>query len=176
LAHPIEDELAGLGDIFSILTYDDLNDQPDIISIMEIAFSAELIKLAIKKKSKEGKGLLTLTPKQYRMLWGVADSSDREVVFNWWNQSELKFAQERSYIFGGTRIISKVAIPLVNECKNRFPVIIHVVPFKDNDGNLMHPHLVFTVPLSLEQAKEKLQIFLDERDTPPLTEQNLRTI
>ncbi|MBD2292300.1 hypothetical protein H6G06_02075 [Anabaena sphaerica FACHB-251] len=176
LAHPIEDEVAGLGDIFSILTYDDLNDQPDIRLIMETAFSAELIKLARKKKSKEGKGLLTLTPKQYRMLWGIADPSDGKLVFNWWNQSELKVAQERSLVFGGTRILGKVAIPLVNECRNRFPVIIHVVPFKNTDGNLIHPHLIFTVPFSIDEAKGDLQIFVEEREIPPLTEQELRKI
>ena len=167
VAHPVEDEVKGLGDMFVLLTSDDLNDQSAIISIMKTAFSTACVNLA-KQRFQNGRGLLTLTPRSYRRQWGLADESDGEIVFNWWNKSELKVAQERSYIFGGTRIIAEVAIPLVTKCIDRFPVIIHVVPFQDTDGNLMHPHLVFTVPFSLEQSKEVVNVIMCERETKPL--------
>ncbi len=142
----------------------------DFRSAIATAFDSSLIKLAKRRRNEEGKGLLTLTPKRYRQECGLSDNSDGEIVFNWWTLPELKVAQERSYIFGGTRILARLTEPLIMYSQERFPVIYHAVPYTSGNDQVNYVHLMFTVPFSSSEAAEILSINIIERETTPLTE------
>ena len=169
VANAIIDEIKGVGDFYTLLGYKDLTGNfSSFKPVIEIAFNPANIYLAKRRQLEEGRGMLTLTPKGYRQQWGLADESDGEIVFNWWTLPELKVAQQRSYIFGGTRIIAKLAEPLIIHSKNRFPVICHAVPFSDGDSQQSYAHLMFTVSLDPERSTEHRQVNLLERETIPL--------
>ncbi|MEH1998121.1 MAG: hypothetical protein V7L00_04985 [Nostoc sp.] len=170
VANAITDPVKGIGDMFRLLTYNDLNDEFSNFRVaIGAAFESSLVNLARRRRLEEGKGLLTLTPKSYRQKWKLADKSDGDMVFNWWTLSELKVAQERSYIFGGTGIIARLAEPLIRHTKDRFPVICHAVPFTEAEEETNYAHLVFTVPLDAEESTEHRKIYILERETTPLT-------
>ncbi|MEH2461255.1 hypothetical protein [Nostoc sp.] len=170
VANVITDAAEGIGDMYRLLTYNDLNDEFSNFRVaIGAAFESSLVNLAKRKRLEEGKGLLTLTPKSYRQQWKLADRSDGDIVFNWWTLSELKVAQERSYIFGGTRIIAKLAEPLIMHSKDRFPVICHAVPFTEADQEINYAHLVFTVPLDTDESIEHYNLYILQRETTPLT-------
>ena len=169
VANAIVDEIKGVGDFYTLLGYNDLTGNfSSFKPVIDIAFNPANIYLAKRRQLEEGRGMLTLTPKGYRQQWGLADESDGEIVFNWWTLPELKVAQQRSYIFGGTRIIAKLAEPLIIHSKNRFPVICHAVPFSDGDSQQSYAHLMFTVSLDPERSTEHRQVNLLERETIPL--------
>lgn len=169
VANAIVDEVKGVGDFYTLLGYNDLTGNfSSFKPVIDIAFNPANIYLAKRRQLEEGRGMLTLTPKEYRQQWGLADESDGEIVFNWWTLPELKVAQQRSYIFGGTRIIAKLAEPLIIHSKNRFPVICHAVPFTNGDSQQSYAHLMFTVSLDPERSTEHRQVYLKERETIPL--------
>jgi len=171
VANVITNEIKGLGDAFTFIKYNELTDElSDFRSAIATAFDSSLIRLAKRRRIEEGKGLLTLTPKRYRQEWGLSDSSDGEIVFNWWTLAELKVAQERSYIFGGTRILARLTESLIMHSQERFPVIYHAVPCTSGNDQVNYMHLMFTVPLSSNEAAEFLSINILERETTPLTE------
>lgn len=170
VANVITDAAKGIGDMFTLLTYDDLNGKFSNFKVpIGTAFESSLVNLARRRRLEEGKGLLTLTPKSYRQKWQISDRSDGEIVFNWWTLHELKVAQERSYIFGGTRIIARLAEPLILHTKDRFPVICHAVPFTEADGETNYAHLMFTVPLDSNESTQHYNLYILERETTPLT-------
>lgn len=169
VANAIVDEVKGVGDFYTLLGYNDLTGNLSSFKpVIDLAFNPAHIYLASRRQLEEGRGMLTLTPKGYREQWGLADESDGEIVFNWWTLPELKVAQPRSYIFGGTRIISKVAEPLIIHAKNRFPVICHAVPAMNGDSEQSYAHLVFTVSLDPEQSAQHRKVYLLERETIPI--------
>ncbi|BAY80234.1 hypothetical protein NIES25_67220 (plasmid) [Nostoc linckia NIES-25] len=171
VANVITNEIKGIGDAFTFIKYNDLtNESSDFRSVIATAFDSSLIKLAKRRRIEEGKGLLTLTPKRYRQEWGLSDNSDGEIVFNWWTLPELKVAQERSYIFGGTRILARLTEPLIMHSQDRFPVICHAVPRTSGSDKVNYMHLMFTVPLSSSEAAKIRSINIIERETTPLTE------
>ncbi|MHC5596161.1 MAG: hypothetical protein ACYTXC_09430 [Nostoc sp.] len=170
VANVITDATKGIGDMYTLLTYNDLNDEfSNFRVVIGTAFESSLVNLARRRRLEEGKGLLTLTPKSYRQKWQLADRSDGEIVFNWWTLPELKVAQERRYIFGGTRIIARLAEPLIVHTKDRFPVICHAAPFTEADGETNYAHLVFTVPLDSDESTQHYNLYILERETTPLT-------
>lgn len=82
----------------------------------------------------------------------------------------MKVAQERSYIFGVTRILARLTEPLIMYSQERFPVIYHAVPCTSGNDQVNYVHLMFTVSLSSSEAAEILSINIIERETTPLTE------
>ncbi|AFY72709.1 hypothetical protein Syn7502_00554 [Synechococcus sp. PCC 7502] len=157
---------------FSIcLTYDELISKFEYLkAVTDIVFHPSQIYLARRRQLEHGKGLLTLTPKSYRQACGLADESDGEIIFNWWTLPELKKSQPRSYIFGGSRIISELSKPLINYSDDRFPVICHAVPFKADDQEISYAHLLFTVSFDPSQVVKQREICLLERETQTLIE------
>lgn len=171
VANVIKDDSAGVGDIFTLLTYDDLvGGLTDLKAVVDIASNPSTIYLARRRQLENGEGLLTLTPRGYRQRWGLADESDGEIIFNWWTLAELKITQERSYIFGGTRILARLSEPLVHYSNNRFPVICHAVPFITEDQETGFAHLMFTVSCNPEQAVEQRKVHFLEQETKLLTD------
>jgi hypothetical protein len=171
LVNIITDDNKGIGDAFTFIKYNDLaKESSDFRSAIATAFDSSLIRLAKRRRNEEGKGILTLTPKHYRQEWGLSDSSDGEIVFNWWSLPELKVAQERSYIFGGTRILARLTEPLIMYSQERFPIIYHTVPYTSGNDQVNYVHLMFTVSLNSSKAQEILSINIIERETTPLTE------
>lgn len=171
ITNAIKDDGAGVGDIFTLLTHDDLVGRfTNLKTVVDIASHPSTIYLARRRQLEHGDGLLTLTPREYRQRWGLADASDGEMIFNWWTLSELKIAQERSYIFGGTRILARLSEPLVRYSKKRFPVICHAVPFITEDQETSLAHLMFTVSCNPKQAVEQREVHFLEQETKPLTD------
>jgi hypothetical protein len=77
---------------------------------------------------------------------------------------------KRSYIFGGTRILARLTESLIMHSQERFPVIYHAVPCTSGNDQVNYMHLMFTVPLSSNEAAEFLSVNIIERETTPLTE------
>ena len=151
MANVIADESRGVGDIFRLLSYREIAETlPGFKAFIDMASSPDFIDLAKRRQREEGKGLLTLTPRSYRQQCGLADPTDGPLIFNWWTVPELKIAQGRSYVFGGSRVIARLSEYLIRNSKGRFPVICHAVPFITDRHEKNHSHLL-------------------ERETQPLT-------
>lgn len=170
----IADDDAVVGDIFTLLNYSDLvGGLASFKTVINLASDSSIIYMARRRQLENGAGLLTLTPKKYRLLWGLTDESDSEIIFNWWTLPELKVVQERSYIFGGSRILAHVSKCLINLPNNRFPIICHAVPFTSVSQEMNYAHLIFTVSFDPEKALGYRQVHLLEQETESLTNPSL---
>jgi hypothetical protein len=170
----IVDNSAGVGDIFTLLNHSDLvGGLASFKTVINLASDSSIIYMARRRQLENGAGLLTLTPRKYRLLWGLDDESDGEIIFNWWTLPELEIVQERSYIFGGSRILAHVSKCLINLPSNRFPVICHAVPFTSSSQETNCAHLIFTVPFDPEKALGYRQVHLLEKETESLTDSSL---
>ncbi len=177
VAGPVIDEVKGIGDFFSLFTYEELSRKfPSFYHVIEAIITSEIIYLARRRQLEEGYGVLTFTPRSYRQQWGKVYDSDGDLIFNWWTLDEINLAQERSEIFGGTRVLAKLVKPLISYSTDRFLVILFAVPFSQDDEtfdealDLKHAHLMFTVSLDPEATKKGQDIYLIERETVSLTD------
>lgn len=177
VAGSVIDEVKGIGDFFSLFAYEELSREfPNFYHAIEAIITSELIYLARRRQLEEGYGVLTITPRSYRQQWREVYDSDGDLIFNWWTLDEINLAQERSEIFGGTRILAKLVKPLISYSRDRFPVILFAVSFSQDDEildealELEHAHLMFTVSLDPEAAKKGRNIYLIERETVALTD------
>lgn len=177
IAGAVMDEIKGIGDFFSLFAYEELSKRfPSFHYAANTVLTPEIVYLAKRRQLEEGNGLLTLTPKSYRQQWREVYDSDSDLIFNWWTLDEINFAQERSEVFGGTRILARLVKPLISYSTDRFPVILYAIPFSQNDETLdnalelEHAHLTLTASLDPETTKKRQNIYLIERETVALTD------
>ncbi len=125
---PIIDVTRGIGDFYKLVIFKKIARKlPSFQQAINRVLTPEIIYLARRRKYENGEGLLTITPKEYRQIWGEVYDTDGPLIFNWWTLPEIRLSKGRSEVFGGTRILKTLAEPLISRAKERFTLILYAI-------------------------------------------------